>query len=425
MRYILKLALFLLFLNAVLFANTKECSSVVDNYFKIFEDEDFDKFKDIFHEDAKELLKLHLTVPKLTKQKLIDWRVDRVLTSNDLDIFLIKSSWKIYNKNFEYFDSNLKEAFVLKKDLNGCKILKIYPSNVYDLIIKGYFFKKLLDNETLKDINNTSNLIKKVYKTKYKRQYTPPKVIPKYAVANIYLHNQDATEEWFKDWSVIKIPIDKDGKPKIISNNDRFGWYPKVVSVPRGIGPPPKPHGAILYLHPISPKEPSVLRRVLKVDPTKNILQIRASNALWVDWELVVKVDGKEVFDKIVKDFKWKEYNISLQEYDNRLVKIDVEIKSNNWWNEYAYIDEIKLIGALDTKVIDIKKDYDNSGEDYRFFKAKSYKECIKACNQDSKCKVWSFTEAKVKGLSARCWLKKSIGEFIKLKGAVSALKPN
>ncbi len=431
MSRVLNLFSVLILLSGILVADSMEqiCKESISNYFKIFEKRDFSKFKSIFDPKAKKLLKTHLIISKLSNQKLLNWEIKKVITSDNMDIYLVKSSWRVYKANSsDSFDSNLKTAFILKKDAKSCKILNIYPSDVYDLIIKGYFFKRLLSKDAQKDINETANLIKKMKKLKYKREYTPPKVISKYAIANIYLHHQKAAEEWFKEWTVIKMPIEKDGKPKIISDTNRFGWYPKITYAPRGVAPPQKPNGSILYMHPVSPKEPAILRRVLRVNPRQNMLYIRASSAFEVDWELIVRVNGKKIFDEIVKDFRWKDFNISLREYEGKLAKVDVEIASNNWWNEFAYIDEIRIgsqdfIDTQDMLDDKIKKGYDNSGEDYRFFRAKSYQECIKACNEDSRCRAWSLTETNVKGRSSRCWLKSSVGEFKELKGAISGLK--
>ena len=52
---------------------------------------------------------------------------------------------------------------------------------------------------------------------------------------------------------------------------------------------------------------------------------------------------------------------------------------------------------------------WDRPGMDYRSFTSPSPQSCFEACNDDSKCRSWSWVKRGVQGPGAKCWLKEGV----------------
>ncbi|SFV58141.1 hypothetical protein MNB_SM-7-1303 [hydrothermal vent metagenome] len=190
-----------------------------------------------------------------------------------------------------------------------------------------------------------------------------------------YFHYDVNVEPWFKEWSVVAVPLESDQKVgKIPNSNQRFGWKYPVVDI--GDAMPPKyANKAALYLHPVSPQQPTVLKRTLRIGHNNEMMHIRVAGNRNGDFTLIVKANNQEIFKQSVDGKSWHEYNISLSQYLGQNIDIAVEIAASGWYFEYAFIDEISF-GTKQTpqakqeKKIQMKIDecgiyQDPSGESY------------------------------------------------------------
>jgi hypothetical protein len=57
------------------------------------------------------------------------------------------------------------------------------------------------------------------------------------------------------------------------------------------------------------------------------------------------------------------------------------------------------------------EQDIDRPGEDYKYFDlyAPDYRLCMQACENDPKCKAYTYVKPGIQGPNARCWLKMSV----------------
>ena len=63
------------------------------------------------------------------------------------------------------------------------------------------------------------------------------------------------------------------------------------------------------------------------------------------DWELIVKVNGRPVgIEKIISGAEgWQDLTFDLSPYSEQTVDIEIEVRANNWWHEYAFFDYIEI----------------------------------------------------------------------------------
>ncbi|MBI1899767.1 MAG: hypothetical protein HYS13_01475 [Planctomycetia bacterium] len=65
------------------------------------------------------------------------------------------------------------------------------------------------------------------------------------------------------------------------------------------------------------------------------------------DWQLVVKVNGKKLYDGIVgeKTVKegWLDLELDLSEFSGRTARIEIEHRGNDWNNEFGYWQRLEV----------------------------------------------------------------------------------
>lgn len=105
-----------------------------------------------------------------------------------------------------------------------------------------------------------------------------------------------------------------------------------------------------MQTHPKDRGEPCRLVRVLKVPAKKKTkLSMRVSHHPHGDWQLRVLV-GKEVLldqmvsSKTVSKNEWLDVDVDLSKYAGSQVRLTIENRANNWQNEWAYWNEVKLV---------------------------------------------------------------------------------
>lgn len=129
-------------------------------------------------------------------------------------------------------------------------------------------------------------------------------------------------------------------------------WDPKwKVSAPEFERTPVKLsdfHGRknVLLMHPFTKDKPTVLERTLKLEAGKphKLTAIVAAHDQG-DWELRVKVNGKEVKKQAIDHDgeRWKTVTVDLSEYAGQEVKIQLEGAATGWAWEFGYWAEVRL----------------------------------------------------------------------------------
>ena len=165
-----------------------------------------------------------------------------------------------------------------------------------------------------------------------------------------YFHHDVNVEPWFERWHVVAVPMEaKNLVGKIAGSNERFGWKHPVRDI--GDAMPPKgANGAALYLHPVSPQKPAVMKMRLLVTNSTEAINIRVAGNRNGDFTLIVKVNSQQIFKQSVDGKKWYEYTLSLAPYLNETVALEVDIAASGWYYEYAFIDEITFSKKRETK---------------------------------------------------------------------------
>jgi len=155
------------------------------------------------------------------------------------------------------------------------------------------------------------------------------------------IENASLAEAWFRGWTIASLPMGPDGRVgKILGTDKRFGWYRPAKEV--GVAKPPKgAHGAVLYLHPTAKDRPAVLKREIRNGMVKK-LSIRVAGHQNGDFRLVVRVDGRKIFSHVVDGKRWHEFDVLVNKKGP--FELEVDIEANGWYNEYAFIDTIKLV---------------------------------------------------------------------------------
>jgi hypothetical protein len=102
--------------------------------------------------------------------------------------------------------------------------------------------------------------------------------------------------------------------------------------------------------HPIDRETPFVIHRAVDVPQGKKTsLQLRVSHHPEGDWQLRV-LAGKQVLAdrlvsaKTVPQNQWLEVQVDLTEFAGRQVKLSLENRANDWFCEWAYWNQIKIV---------------------------------------------------------------------------------
>ncbi len=144
-------------------------------------------------------------------------------------------------------------------------------------------------------------------------------------------------ENWFKHWKILN-SIDF----KINNSNEKFGWKYPVIKISDAM-PPEGAKGSAIYLHPTSQTIPLHLIGHYHIDENDSFLKFRVAGNRNGDWLMIVKINNKTVLKRVVNGKRWHEYNINVKKYRGKNIKVDLFIKANGWYYEYAFIDEIIL----------------------------------------------------------------------------------
>ncbi len=77
-------------------------------------------------------------------------------------------------------------------------------------------------------------------------------------------------------------------------------------------------------------------------------LNMRVSHHPHGDWQLRVLVNDDVLVDKIVDakavSEEWLDLDVDLSQYAGKQVQVAIENKANNWSNEWAYWNYIKIV---------------------------------------------------------------------------------
>ncbi|WP_188020330.1 PAN domain-containing protein [Deferribacter autotrophicus] len=229
-------------------------------------------------------------------------------------------------------------------------------------------------------------------------------------------------ESWFKNWKIIKSL-----NSNIAGSNEKFGWKYPVRKIGDAM-PPEGAKGAALYLHPISQTEPTHLQGHYHVSSNKKSLMFRVAGNKNGDWLMEVRVNGIKAFERVVDGKKWYELTIPLQKYYGQDITVDLFIKANGWFFEYAFIDEITLVNTQSIGPYGIEYNTDRPGFDYKNFDLPQNNAllCKQACDNDPKCKAWTFIKPNtIQGPNPRCWLKYAVPKPVLNTYCVSGVKNN
>jgi len=103
--------------------------------------------------------------------------------------------------------------------------------------------------------------------------------------------------------------------------------------------------------HPLDRNTPCVLgnNRVDIPQGKKTSLKLRVSHHPHGDWQLRVVADGKTIADQIVGpetvgSDEWLDVSVDLSQFAGRRIKLSIENRANNWRNEWAYWNQVKVI---------------------------------------------------------------------------------
>jgi len=155
------------------------------------------------------------------------------------------------------------------------------------------------------------------------------------------LENPSLAESWFKGWKVLSLPRDtRGGTGKIFASQKRFGWFSPARDVGDAV-PPKGGHGAVLYLHPTSQKKPAVLKKRIYSNGNQQLF-IRVAGNRNGDFRLVVRIDGRKIFSRVIDGKKWHELHIPIDKKGS--LELEVDIEANGWYYEYAFIDTMQLV---------------------------------------------------------------------------------
>jgi putative membrane-bound dehydrogenase-like protein len=106
---------------------------------------------------------------------------------------------------------------------------------------------------------------------------------------------------------------------------------------------------AAVKTHPAGKDKPCVLKGELDIPSGgKPRLRVKVSHHPHADWRLIVRADGKDLLDKVIGASsvvdEWADLEIDLSAYAGKKVKLELENRANDWNNEWAYWNEIKLV---------------------------------------------------------------------------------
>jgi hypothetical protein len=334
--------LIIIVLSCLAFASVSQNGKeIIARYFDVFKQENYDSLRDIIKNEK--LLDKHIKVLKVLHQKLKTWNIEKYVHSGRYAVYAVRSRWIVYNiDKTKHYVSDVDVSFVLEFDGLKWHIVNILPKKLYDDIVRNYFYTATMPKEGAKHLAKTFELLSFMEKQKRHYVYEIPKYFSVYQQANLFLHRDKFAEEWFKNWNIVQMPVDKQNKPKIIFTKERYGWFAKPSEItelhpPKGVDTP------VLCLHPLAQDKPTILRTFRTIDEKSRFLYLHVTGESGKDWLLKVNINGNTVFEKVIRGDGWHRIKIDLSEYMHKNVNIEVQIAANDWYYEFAFIDEIRF----------------------------------------------------------------------------------
>jgi hypothetical protein len=337
----LRLLLIIVSSSLVFASASQNGKEVIARYFDAFKYENYDSLRDIIGNEK--LLDRHIKVMKVLHQKLKEWHIEKSVRSGRYAVYAVRSRWTVYNfDGTKHYESDTDASFVLEFDGLKWHIVNILPKKLYDDIVRSYFYTATMPKEGAKHLAKTFELLSLMENQKRHYAYEAPKYFSSYQQVNVTLHRDKFAEEWFKDWNVVRMPVDKRNEPKIIFTKERYGWFAKPSEItelhpPKGVDTP------VLCLHPVAQDKPSVLQTFRTIDEKSRFLYLHVTGESGKDWLLRVKVNGDTVFEKVIRGDKWHRVKIDLSKYMYKNAHIEVQIAANDWYYEFAFIDDIRF----------------------------------------------------------------------------------
>ena len=107
----------------------------------------------------------------------------------------------------------------------------------------------------------------------------------------------------------------------------------------------------VLRVHPPAAGQPCVLRAPLQLAAQpKSQLLIGASHAPNSDWQLIVKVNGKQIHSSLINKQTapegWADIRCDLAPFAGQSVLLEIHNHPNNWQQETAYFSQIRIVDA-------------------------------------------------------------------------------
>ena len=104
-----------------------------------------------------------------------------------------------------------------------------------------------------------------------------------------------------------------------------------------------------LRTHPISRGEPCTLTASITVpDSETPILRISVASDSRGDWQLVVRVNGRDKYQSMVRPINgqviWKDIEIDMSEFRGQTVQVELLNKANDWSYEFGYWNAVEML---------------------------------------------------------------------------------
>ena len=105
----------------------------------------------------------------------------------------------------------------------------------------------------------------------------------------------------------------------------------------------------VIRTHPIKQGVPCILTRTVELPAgKKSKLRLSVSHDPQGDWQLIVKANGRKLYDGIVgpKTAKngWLDLDIDLSEFAGKKVALELHNHPNNWSNEFGYWGRVEIV---------------------------------------------------------------------------------
>lgn len=105
----------------------------------------------------------------------------------------------------------------------------------------------------------------------------------------------------------------------------------------------------VLQTHPVDPKRPCVLTATVDVPGGKNTwLNLDVSHHPAGDWQLVVKANGRQLYDGVVGPGSvkngWQTVSVNLTEFAGKTATIELHNQPNGWRFEFGYWGRVQVV---------------------------------------------------------------------------------